>query len=94
MRDLTRYNAKYPAHLMSKDKKRESDNPPRWYKYGSHHPRKAWTLYLGRIIGGQLNDCEDGLITTRGSKTKRSLVKRPTLLASSVEVEPEYFQLL
>lgn len=28
MRDLTRYNAKYPAHLMSKDKKRESDNPP------------------------------------------------------------------
>lgn len=48
MRDLTRYNAKYPAHLMSKDKKRESDNPPRWYKYGSHHPRKAWTLYLGR----------------------------------------------
>lgn len=44
MRDLTRYNAKYPAHLMSKDKKRESDNPPRWY----NHPRKAWTLYLGR----------------------------------------------
>ncbi len=42
MRDLTRYNAKYPAHLMSKDKKRES--APRWY----NHPRKAWTLYLGR----------------------------------------------
>lgn len=28
MRDLTRYNAKYPAHLMSKDKKRESVPPP------------------------------------------------------------------
>lgn len=27
MRDLTRYNAKYPAHLMSKDKKRESVPP-------------------------------------------------------------------
>lgn len=27
MRDLTRYNAKYPAHLMSKDRK-ESPPPP------------------------------------------------------------------
>lgn len=117
MRDLTRYNAKYPAHLMSKDKKRESAPPdgismeatiqgrhgrfiwavkpvelPRYYRPDEITP-EMYNRRI-RIIGGQLNDCENGLITTRGSKTKRSLVKRPTLLASSVEVEPEYFQLL
>lgn len=47
-----------------------------------------------RIIGGQLDGYEGGLITTRGSKTKRLLVELPTLLAASVEVEPEYIQLI
>ncbi len=47
-----------------------------------------------RIIGGQLDGYEGYLITTRGSKTKRLLVELPTLLAASVEVEPEYIQLI
>ena len=47
-----------------------------------------------RIIGGQLDGYIGTLVTTRGSKTKRLLVELPTLLAASVEVEPEYIQLV
>lgn len=47
-----------------------------------------------RIIGGQLNGYEGFLITIRGSKVKRLLVELPTLLAVTVEIEPEYIQLI
>lgn len=47
-----------------------------------------------RIIGGQLDGYIGTLVTTRGSKTKRLLVELPSLLAASVEVEPEYIQLV
>lgn len=47
-----------------------------------------------RIIGGQLDGYTGTLVTIRGSKTKRLLVELPTLLAASVEVEPEYIELL
>ena len=47
-----------------------------------------------RIVGGHLDGYEGYLLTTRGSKTKRLLVELPTLLAASVEVEPEFIQLL
>ena len=46
------------------------------------------------IIGGVLDGCTGTLVTTRGSKVKRLLVELPTLLAASVEVQPEYIQLL
>lgn len=47
-----------------------------------------------RIFGGNLDGCEGSLVTTRGSKVKRLLVEIPSLLAASVEVRPEYIQLL
>lgn len=47
-----------------------------------------------RIFGGSLDGCEGSLVTTRGSKVKRLLVEIPSLLAASVEVQPEYIQLL
>ena len=47
-----------------------------------------------RIFGGSLDGCEGSLVTTRGSKVKRLLVEIPSLLAASVEVRPEYIQLL
>ena len=47
-----------------------------------------------RIIGGQLNGYEGGLVTVRGSKVKRLLVELNGLLAAGVEVEPEYIQLV
>ena len=47
-----------------------------------------------RIIGGRLDGFEGYLLTVRGSKVKRLLVELPTLLAASVEVEPEYIQLI
>lgn len=47
-----------------------------------------------RIIGGQLDGYEGYLLTVRGSKTKRLLVEIPSLLAASVQVEPEYIQLI
>ena len=47
-----------------------------------------------RIIGGQLDGYIGTLVTTRGSKVKRLLVELPTLLSASVEVQPEYIQLI
>ena len=47
-----------------------------------------------RIIGGPLNGYEGTLVTTRGSKARRLLVQLPNLLAMTVEVNPEYIQLL
>ena len=41
-----------------------------------------------------LDGYEGHLLTVRGSKVKRLLVELPHLLMASVEVEPEYIQLL
>lgn len=47
-----------------------------------------------RIVGGPLNGYEGYLLTTRGSKVKRLVVELPKLLFVSVEVSPEYIELL
>lgn len=47
-----------------------------------------------RIVGGTLNGYEGYLLTIRGSKVKRLLVKLGNCLAVSVEILPEYIQLL
>lgn len=70
----------------------ETGNSPKFYSLDDVTPdminRKI------RIIGGQLDGYTGTLVTTRGSKIKRLLVELPTLLAASVEVEPEYIQLI
>ena len=47
-----------------------------------------------RIIGGALNNYEGRLQKIRGSRSRRLLVELPNLLTVSVEVSPEYIQLL
>lgn len=47
-----------------------------------------------RLIGGQLDGYEGYLLTVRGSKVKRLLIELPALLAASVEVQPEYIQII
>lgn len=47
-----------------------------------------------RIVGGPLDGYEGYLLTSRGSKVKRLLVDLPRFLAVSVEVNPEYIQLV
>ncbi len=47
-----------------------------------------------RIIGGPMNGYEGYLQTTRGSKVKRLLVEVKGILAVSVEVKPEYIELI
>lgn len=47
-----------------------------------------------RIVGGLLDGYEGSLITTRGSKVRRLLVKLEDFLAVGVEVNPEYIQLI
>lgn len=47
-----------------------------------------------RIIGGNLNGYEGYLLTMRGSKKKRLLVELPNLIAASVEVCPDFIQIL
>lgn len=47
-----------------------------------------------RIICGSLNGCEGYLLTVRGSRHRRLLVELPMVVAASVEVDPDYIQLL
>lgn len=47
-----------------------------------------------RIAGGPLDGTEGYLLTTRGSKKKRLLVELQNFFAASVEVSPEFIQLI
>lgn len=47
-----------------------------------------------RIIGGPLSEYEGRLQKLRGTRVKRLFVELPNLLTVSVEVSPEYIQLL
>lgn len=47
-----------------------------------------------RIVGGPLDGYEGNLITTRGSKVKRLMIKLQDFFAAGVEVNPEYIQLI
>lgn len=47
-----------------------------------------------RIIGGQLDGMEGHLLSVRGSRVRRLLVELSSVLAASVEVEPDYIELL
>lgn len=47
-----------------------------------------------RIVGGNLDGYEGKLLSVRGSRVKRLLVRLSTYLVAAVEVEPEYIQLL
>ncbi|MDE5702609.1 MAG: transcriptional regulator, partial [Bacteroides sp.] len=47
-----------------------------------------------RIVGGPLNGYEGCLITTRGSKVKRLMIKLQDFFAAGVEVNPEYIQFI
>ena len=62
--------------------------------YALHEVTPAMKNRKIRIIGGQLDGYTGTLVTMRGSKTKRLLIELPSFLAASVEVAPEYIQLL
>lgn len=63
---------------------------PRYYT-----PEELTPAMVGkkvRIIGGPLDNYEGRLQKMQGSRTKRLFVELPSLLAVSVEVNPEYIQ--
>lgn len=49
---------------------------------------------LIRIIGGPLDGCEGHLLSLRGSRTRRLIVNLPGILALTVEVNPDYIQVI
>ncbi len=60
-------------------------------------PEEITTEMYGRkirIVGGPLNGYEGSLITTRGSKVKRLMIRLQNFLAAGVEVNPEYIQFI
>mgnify|MGYP006964425103 FL=1 len=65
---------------------------PRYYRPDEVTP--AMRRRPIRIIGGQLDGMEGHLLSVRGSRVRRLLVELPTVLAASVEVEPDFIQLL
>lgn len=70
----------------------ESTDNPSYYQ-----PDELTSAMYGRkirIVGGNLDGYEGMLLTTRGSKTKRILVKLPNWLVAAVEVNLEYVQFL
>ena len=70
----------------------QSSKNPRFYSLDEITPDMVTRKI--RIIGGKLDGYIGTLLTTRGSKHKRLLVKLPMFLATSVEVEPEFIQLI
>ena len=68
----------------------DSDENPRYYT-----PEELTPAMVGkkvRIIGGPLDSYEGRLQKMQGSQVKRLFVELPSLLAVSVEVNPEYIQ--
>ena len=47
-----------------------------------------------RILGGPLDGYEGSLITTKGSKMKRLMIKLQNFFVAGVEVSPEYIELI
>lgn len=47
-----------------------------------------------RIVGGPLDNYEGSLLTTQGSKAKRLFVELKGLLGVSIEVNPEFIEML
>ena len=70
----------------------ESGDNPKFYSLDEVTPDMVNRKI--RIVGGKLDGYIGTLVTARGSKSRRLLVELPTLLAASVEVEPEYIQLV
>lgn len=70
----------------------ESTETPVYYRPDEITP--AMLSRRIRIVGGVLDGYEGTLVTMRGSKVRRLLVRLPSLLAVSVEVQPEYIELL
>lgn len=92
-----RHSYREPMTVAENDMKRfiiavNTSESPRYYLpeeiTPAMHGRKI------RIVGGPMDGHEGFLLTTRGSKTKRLLVELPGFIAVSVEVNPEYIQLL
>lgn len=62
-----------------------------------YSPNEITSEMIGKkvkIIGGPLNEFEGRLHKVRGSRIKRLFIELPLLLTASVEVEPEYIQVL
>ena len=70
----------------------ESSEKPKFYRPDEITPDMLSRKI--RIIGGLLDGYTGTLVTMRGSKVKRLLVKLPTLLAAAVEVQPEFIHLI
>ena len=69
-----------------------SNSPPHFYL-----PDELTLSMIGkkvRIVGGSLDGYEGRLQKLRGSRVKRLFVEIPGLFAVSVEVQPEYIQVL
>ena len=62
-----------------------------------YSPNEITSEMIGKrvkIIGGPLSEFEGCLHKVRGSRIKRLFIELPLLLTASVEVEPEYIQVL
>lgn len=86
-----------PMTVREKDMTRfiravESTDTPQYYLPGELLPNMFG--HKIRIMGGPLDGCEGKLLKVRGTKKKRLIVEIPTLLSVSVEVSPEYIQII
>ena len=69
-----------------------TDDTPIYYKPGEINESMYGRTV--RIIGGPLNGYEGSLLATRGSKIKRLLIGLQQMLFVSIEINPEYIELL
>ena len=102
---LDSYVARYPnlqyrychGHTINADMERfiyavgNSDNA-RYYMPGEL--TKAMYGRRVRIVGGVFDDFEGNLLSVKGMRTRRLIVEIPGLMAASVEVNPDFIQLV
>lgn len=69
-----------------------STDSPHYYS-----PEEITPAMIGRkalIVGGALNSYEVKLLKIRGAKHRRILIELPGIIATSIEVSPEFIQLI
>lgn len=86
-----------PMVVPSKDMERfihavSSVKTPQYYRPSEITPSMLNKVI--RIVGGLLDGYEGYLLTTRGSRVKHLLLELPGFLVASIEVDPEYIELL
>lgn len=70
----------------------QATEEPRYFTPGEITPAMLGKFI--RVVGGPFDGYEGRLLSVRGTRKRHLLVEVPTVLATTVEIDPEYIELL